>query len=612
MAQFSLFLLLIWIHFGGSRHPQLPFNFNQITGITVSLSLAFLVFAYLSHRKEKGERFRFSFAGPTVWLALFFLWGAGSYFYSIRMDNSILLIIRYLGACVFLIGLALYLNSHKKIINAFWLITVSSGIMSLIGILQPLNLPYIPGAGVWFPQATALFINPNFFGGYLVVHLPIALYLLLSSKNMGAKVTAGSVSALLFCGLYYSQSRGGQIAVCVELGLFAAYYVSRLQNGLKKRTVFGFGVFVLIFFLFGSALQSRNFEQFYKFSQNLFQDTPQIELSYRQNISKIDSTELENLKHQAELGPFRDRVGFWTGLGIRLVVWRTAWDIFKDRPLTGSGAWTFRILLPQYLERYAIQKTPHHIQSELARVVHAHNIFVQTLIDYGIAGFLLFFMVVLFIARRLLMQLKDKIPPPASELAVALSLIGFLTHNLIEYNWPEPVFIYFFALGIYCLDFLSRKQTEKIKEKKSFNILKKVFPVFCGVLTLVTFWMLANYYFYNKALQFALEKNDPVTAIRALERSRIFCRPCDLHWLYIAGIHMGEYDQKNDKAILVLAKRYLDHAQKQSERNEYYWVRLGDWALRYGDNKMARTAFRQAAKYKTTHQQALVGLGKIH
>ncbi len=612
MAKFSLFLLLTWVHFGGSRHPQLPFSYFQITCITVGLSLLFFIFAYREYRKDKSKRFQFSFSGPALWLALFFLWGAGSYFYTIRLDNSFLLITRYLGACVFLLGLTLYLTSQKKVYEVFWLISINSGLMALIGVLQPLNLPYIVGTGVWFPQATGLFINPNCFAGYIVVHLPIAFYLIFSSTHRLAKYAALAITALLISGLYYSQSRGGQIAVCVELGFFASYHVCRLQNGLKKRTAWGVSIFILIFFLFGGALQSRNFEQFDKFSHSLLQATPAIELSFQKDISKIDTAELENIKHQAEIGPFRDKVGFWTGLGIRMVVWRTAWDIFKDRPLTGSGAWTFRILLPQYLERYAIQKTPAHIQSELRRVVHAHNIFVQTLIDYGIVGFALFFGAILCIVWRFVIQLKTKAPSSSAELALILSLIGFMAHNLIEYNWPEPAFIYFFAIGVYCVDFLKGKKNEAKKSTPVSSFSNRVLPVICGVIGLATFWMAMNYFLYNKAIQFALKKTDYLSAIKGLEKSRIFCQSCDLHLLYSASIRIREFDKRKGARVLALAGRDLQRASEQGERNEYYWVRLGDWALRSEDMKTARTAFRQAAKYKTTRDRALVGLEKIH
>jgi|GEM_PF-3677446 len=610
MAKFSLFLLLTWIHFGGSRHPQLPFSYIQITGITVGLSLFFFVFAFREYLKESGTGFRFSFKGPTLWLALFFLWGAGSFFYSVRVDNSFLLITRYLGACVFLFSLTLYLTSWKKVMDSFWLISINSGLMALIGILQSLKFPYVVSAGVWFPQATGFFINPNFFGGYIIVHLPIACFLLISATNDFKRYGACLITALLLCGLYYSKSRGGQIAVCLEVIFFALYYVFRLEHSLKKRTAYGLAVFTLMFILLSSALQGKKFEQFGKFVDNLVQKTPPIELSFRKKISNLDKAEHENIKSRAEIGPFKNEIGFWTGFGIRMIVWRVAWDIFKDNPIKGSGAWTFRLLFPQYLERYAVQDSPSHIQYELGRIVHAHNIFIQTLADYGLTGFIFFSLAVLCIALRYFELLKAKAKPNAGELSVILSLLGYVMHNLIEYNWPEPAFIYFFAYGAYCLDFF-RSGKAKVEEKKNTFYSKRAYPSICIILSLASLWMAVNYYFYNKSIQLALKKTSYSSAVNALYKSQIFCRSCDLHYLYSASVRIWEFEKKHNHKSLTQALKYLKIAERKSVRSAYYWIRLGKLAFLAKDMKTARTAYQQALKYKTTRDKAFKGIGEL-
>lgn len=68
----------------------------------------------------------------------------------------------------------------------------------------------------------------------------------------------------------------------------------------------------------------------------------------------------------------------------RINIWRSAWSIFIDHPLTGVGPGNFEI----GYQRYPVEETDHAVLYGRT-TSFAHNVFLQAATDTGIAGFLL-------------------------------------------------------------------------------------------------------------------------------------------------------------------------------------------------------------------------------
>lgn len=69
-----------------------------------------------------------------------------------------------------------------------------------------------------------------------------------------------------------------------------------------------------------------------------------------------------------------------TGERSRPIIWRGAWQIFRDHPAFGGGAAGYDVLFEKY--------RPEHFLDEPQ---WAHNDYLNTLCDYGVTGFILFF-----------------------------------------------------------------------------------------------------------------------------------------------------------------------------------------------------------------------------
>ena len=76
---------------------------------------------------------------------------------------------------------------------------------------------------------------------------------------------------------------------------------------------------------------------------------------------------------------------------------RTAYNMFKDRPLLGHGPKMFRIICKN--EKYATGITP--------CMTHPHNFYVQLLAETGIIGFLFLFISFIYVLYATLRQFKS-------------------------------------------------------------------------------------------------------------------------------------------------------------------------------------------------------------
>lgn len=129
-----------------------------------------------------------------------------------------------------------------------------------------------------------------------------------------------------------------------------------------------------------------------------------------------------------------------TSLGTRMVLWKTALDMFRDEPITGVG-----------LKRFT-QEAKRRINVPVQSTAHAHNIYLEHLATTGIIGF--FGLCALFfgIIRRLWQRMRMENPWVVSGLMVCLTfLLCGLTENTIGDS--EVVMVLWFIIGL-CLSSL--------------------------------------------------------------------------------------------------------------------------------------------------------------
>ena len=115
--------------------------------------------------------------------------------------------------------------------------------------------------------------------------------------------------------------------------------------------------------------------------------------------------------------------------GTRLTIDRDALRMFVQKPLLGWGLGSFPEVYPQFRSFYTN-----------LRVDHAHNDYLQLLVETGTAGFLVavWFMVVTFRAAARNLRQQESGTNRFAALAALLGITGILVHSLVDFNLQIP------------------------------------------------------------------------------------------------------------------------------------------------------------------------------
>lgn len=118
----------------------------------------------------------------------------------------------------------------------------------------------------------------------------------------------------------------------------------------------------------------------------------------------------------------RSRLGSIQGSG-RVRLWRIALDAFGERPLLGYGAGTYQLYYAQ------------HRPTESA-VRDAHDLYVQTLAELGIVGFVLLALVIFGVLALLAIRIRG--PDRATYAVLFAAALAWAIHSGVDWDWQMP------------------------------------------------------------------------------------------------------------------------------------------------------------------------------
>ena len=251
------------------------------------------------------------------------------------------------------------------------------------GKLYWLRVPRL-GGSIYGP-----YVNRNHYAGLMELLAPIPLVISLSHLvQEKVRIAAGVAAAVMVGTIFLSGSRGGMLAILVELGVFAAV-LFREKRSIRiaiSLTAFTVVLVGLLAWLGGRELTSR---------------VGSISTETRGEISG----------------------------GMRLSIDRDVVRMFRDKPILGWGLGTFPVVYPKFRSFYTN-----------FFVNEAHNDYAQLMAEMGLVGFctLVWYMVILYrqIRRKLGKWTTDV--SSAVTLACALGVIGILVHSLVDFNLQIP------------------------------------------------------------------------------------------------------------------------------------------------------------------------------
>ena len=239
------------------------------------------------------------------------------------------------------------------------------------------------------------YVNHNHYAGLMELLVPIPLVISLTRLAGDRERMAAGVAAAIMVGtIFLSGSRGGMIAIFVELVFFALILLPKLKGlGGRKgiRIAITVAAFVIVLVSILTSLGGK-------------------ELTSRvSSISTEAHTELSG--------------------GTRLSIARDSVKMFRAQPIYGWGLGTFPVVYPQFRTFY----------SEFD-VNAAHDDYLQLLCEMGVLGFAIMVWFVIALYRAALRKIGNWMSDVsgAATLACMLGVTGILVHSLLDFNLQIP------------------------------------------------------------------------------------------------------------------------------------------------------------------------------
>lgn len=392
-----------------------PFTMNYYNTpkelfVQLIITLCFMLWLIKGIMQEKFEFFPVKLYSPLLVfcliLGLSILWAKDTY-----------LVLRdYVPMVTYVIAFAICVNFvSQKFARSAAVFAIAAGVICAVyALFQYLGLDFIKYPGIDFPdwrfRLYSTFGNPDFLANYLILIFPVGIVIYSSTGALLKKVLMLVALGIIYSALLISFSIGAFLGLLVGILLMIALFISesvRFEKFLVPRTPLkhlGKSITVLIALLGVITV--------FFFVPNKFH-SPSI-LCEAQGSSVW--------KH---------------GLDNRLIVYKSAYRMAKDRPLLGVGLGNFKLEFPKYRGDWLGQQHQ-YVKPELLdreRDKNVLNEFLQLFAETGVFGFAWFILVVAIIFKTgvfLYYTTGDR-----KRQLFILGLIGgisaFLVHSLLSF-----------------------------------------------------------------------------------------------------------------------------------------------------------------------------------
>lgn len=406
--------ILLYLTIGLVPLVMVPINGTFQTAWTklVVLLCISAVFVVLSIRR----RDQIMFMENTLenrFLAGYFILVVLSLFFSLNPQISILgSKYRHDGFLAFMAYCFAYLiaRNAKGIEKHFFrIISVTSVVIAIYAILQFYQMDPVPKelyALEWVGIAFATMGNPNFLGSYLVLSIPMPIYLYFyRGKKIGFLAYA-----ILFLALLTTRTRGAWIGAFIALIAFLVLHQIRSgftkNQGKKVLVVFfsSLGMILLFVLTSGDVFASRFLSIFSDFF----------------NIIKEEETA-------------------YLGGSSRIYIWGKVIELIRMRPLFGFGLDTLYIAMNMHFRGQII--------SDFGRYRNwdkAHNEYLNIGVSSGLLSLFAYLGFLFLVLKKGMKNLKKH----EAYVPILAAIIGYLTQAFFNIQVVMVYYIFFVYLGI--------------------------------------------------------------------------------------------------------------------------------------------------------------------
>ena len=309
-------------------------------------------------------------------------------------------------------------------------------------------------------------------------------------------------------------------------------------------------------------------------------------------------------------------------INTRLLIWKTAIEMIKDRPIIGWGIGTFKM---EYLNYQAevLKDLPWHLPY-YANAHEAHNEYLQLLAEMGIFGFIAFLILFYFFYKKILLALSHENTSNREKailLGMLMGISGFLIHCLFTFPLHVPAlgmtFFGIMGLSVAYIGTINIKKRDEQKENalntKKNNVFRNrnILLLSIILLSIIDFCLLNSLVFrpyyaellYFQGLRHTVDQDYDLALMKFKKVYRF--NPYDgknLHALGGTYLNLKNYEKAEE--LLVKAKHYL------TDINTFY--NLGLVYSQIGLYKKAEDEFKQAIYLNLKFSKAYYDLGYLY
>lgn len=299
----------------------------------------------------------------------------------------------------------LYINVDEKL---FKIILISAAVVSGYGILQTFGIEPFPRDAdrINWVNAFSTIGNPNFLGSYLVLMIPISVYLFIVDKSLLGMV--GYI--ILFYCLLGTNTRGAWLGYIVAIITFTVihFIYFRYSKAEFRRYVILFIATLVILLLFNFKTGGALLNRFLTIS--------------------LDAKELLTDGEKADLtGSHR---GF---------IWKRVIELIKQRPITGYGLENLGEMFVKYYSQDMIE-----FWGKVRYPDKAHNEYLHIAVTSGIPSLMIYLSFLTIIITNGLKKLANN----KLLLLLLSSVIGYMAAAFFNISIVSVAYIYWIFLGL--------------------------------------------------------------------------------------------------------------------------------------------------------------------
>jgi O-antigen ligase len=283
-------------------------------------------------------------ATPLMIMVTFLLWGGATYFWSFDPGSTLLSIYTFLQLFMMVWLIWEFAQSRKQqllLLRAYILGSIVSSVATLIG--------FYNNTGLWNGRYSGLNFNPGDLAFILVLAIPISLYLMVQETRKLFVWIDGCATVLAFCAIILTASRGSLVA-CLPTVLMFPFLFPKLKLG-RNLLILAFVALAGI----GAWLY----------------------------MPESSWSRLSTIGSEISQGTLNERT----------MIWQIGWQVFGQAPFQGVGAGAYAPTVEHTLG-LASDVRGADAGAPVARLV-AHNTFFSILVEQGVIGFGLFFLLLL-------------------------------------------------------------------------------------------------------------------------------------------------------------------------------------------------------------------------